>query len=443
MPDYVPALKARMGDWNYYVTVMKLGKIARECRLAEEIHTDKDLDALIQRAIQDRVEKEMVPYLVNEPQRFYGALVVAVYGGEPEFSPVTVAEHSLLDDSQERNSYGFGLLRFDGSQVYYALDGQHRLKSIQEAIKIEPDLGKEEITVIILNHEKSKEGLERTRRLFSTLNRRAKPTSSGMNIAIDEDDGIAIVTRRLVKESETLKGLVLSTLGAKQLPPTKANDGYITTLTSLYEINEILLSAYNEGTQIDKNFKQFRPSSDELDKYYIFLEEIWIKMLEFCPDFDLVRSGKRTPGQLRLLLDDFGVPILDDAQKTVSGGNVFMKPIGQYIVAEVIKQAGIQRRSIPDVIEAIMKNVSMDINTAPWSGLIWNGSTRTVISSKPGKALIVAMISHALGLRTSSKVREMTQKYREIIGDSKASILKPISWSGRSRESHEDEETED
>jgi DNA sulfur modification protein DndB len=124
MPDYVPALKARMGDWNYYVTVMKLGKIARECRLAEEIHTDKDLDALIQRAIQDRVEKEMVPYLVNEPQRFYGALVVAVYGGEPEFSPVTVAEHSLLDDSQERNSYGFGLLRFDGSQVYYALDGQ-------------------------------------------------------------------------------------------------------------------------------------------------------------------------------------------------------------------------------------------------------------------------------------------------------------------------------
>jgi DNA sulfur modification protein DndB len=316
-------------------------------------------------------------------------------------------------------------------------------KSIQEAIKIEPDLGKEEITVIILNHEKSKEGLERTRRLFSTLNRRAKPTSSGMNIAIDEDDGIAIVTRRLVKESETLKGLVLSTLGAKQLPPTKANDGYITTLTSLYEINGILLSAYNEGTQIDKNFKQFRPSSDELDKYYIFLEEIWIKMLEFCPDFDLVRSGKRTPGQLRLLLDDFGVPILDDAQKTVSGGNVFMKPIGQYIVAEVIKQAGIQRRSIPDVIEAIMKNVSMDINTAPWSGLIWNGSTRTVISSKPGKALIVAMISHALGLRTSSKVREMTQKYREIIGDSKASILKPISWSGRSRESHEDEETED
>lgn len=63
MPDYVPALRASMGDWQYYVTVMKLGKIARECRLADDIHPNKDLDALIQRALQDRVQKEMVPYL--------------------------------------------------------------------------------------------------------------------------------------------------------------------------------------------------------------------------------------------------------------------------------------------------------------------------------------------------------------------------------------------
>ena len=165
MPDYVPALQARMGDWQYYVTVMKLGKIARECRLAEEIHVNKDLDDLIQRELQDRVRKEMVPYLLNEPQRFYGALVVAVYGGEPEFSPVRVHEHELIDD-RESSSYGFGLLRFDGSQIYYALDGQHRLKSIQEAIILNPDIAKEEITVIVLKHEDTQEGLQRTRRLF-------------------------------------------------------------------------------------------------------------------------------------------------------------------------------------------------------------------------------------------------------------------------------------
>jgi hypothetical protein len=236
---------------GHYVTVMKIGKIARECRLAEEIHTDKDLDDLIQRAITDRVAKEMVPYLLNEPQRFYGALVVAVYGGEPEFSLVRVDEHELLDD-KDRSSYGFGLLRFDGSQVYYALDGQHRLKSMQEAIRM----------------------------------------------------------------------------------------------------------------QIDNKFKQFRPSDDNLDEYYLFLENIWREMLNCCPDFKYVKSGNKKPGELRLLIDSDGLPVFDDEQKVIPGGNVFMRPIGQYVIAEVVKQAGIQRKSIPDVIQAIMTNVSMNIDNA-------------------------------------------------------------------------------
>jgi DNA sulfur modification protein DndB len=257
MPDYVAAIKGQMGDWQYYVTVMKLGKIARECHLAEEIHPNKDLDELIQRAIGDRVEKEMVPYLLNERQRFYGALVVAVYKGDPDFSPVNVSEHALLDD-RESSSYGFGLLRFDGGQTYYALDGQHRLKSIQEAIKLDPDLRDEQVTVIIIKHEDTRAGMERTRRLFSTLNRRAKPTSSGMNIAIDEDDSVAIVTRRLVKENPTMQKLVLakaSSIGSKQLQPSRSNDPYITTLAALYETNEILLGAYEGGLETGKGFK--------------------------------------------------------------------------------------------------------------------------------------------------------------------------------------------
>ncbi len=447
MPDYVPALQARMGDWKYYVTVMKIGKIARECRLAEEIHTDKDLDDLIQRAITDRVAKEMVPYLLNEPQRFYGALVVAVYGGEPEFSLVRVDEHELLDD-KDRSSYGFGLLRFDGSQVYYALDGQHRLKSMQEAIRMQPDLAKEEITVIILKHEESTEGLRRTRRLFSTLNRTAKPTSSGMNIAIDEDDAVAIVTRRLVKESDILKGMVSNTLGNTQLTPGKKNDPYITILPVLYEVNNILLGAYNEGMQVDNKFKQFRPSDDDLDEYYLFLESIWRDMLNSCPNFDCVKSGNKKPGELRLLIDSDGLPVLDEEQKIIPGGNVFMRPIGQYVIAEVVKQAGIQRKSIPDVIQAIMTNVSMNIDNAPWVGLIWNRSKRTIVGTKKEQAIIVAIICHALGLKKpfnakskkSLKVRDLKQEYRDAIGDPKASLLQPIVWSGRTIQSHEDDD---
>jgi DNA sulfur modification protein DndB len=438
MADYVPALKARMGDWQYYVTVMKLGKIAKECQLAEEIHAHKDLDEVIQREISNRVQKEMVPYLLNEPQRFYGALVVAVYGGEPEFSPVKVAEHELINDSDDdKHSYGFGLLRFDGSQVYYALDGQHRLRSIQEAISMDPDLRQEEITVIILNHENTKEGLQRTRRLFSTLNRRAKPTSSGVNIAIDEDDAVAIVTRRLVKENTTLKNLVLCKLGSKQISPTKRNDPYVTTLGAFYEANEILITvpAYDMGRDIDSSFKQFRPSNEDLDEYYNFLEYIWMQMLEKAPDFDQVLKGKKTPGDLRKQVDEDGRLVLDDSGNSLPGGSVFARPIGQFIIAEVIMLAGIQEKPIPDIIDAIMNNISMNIDEAPWVNVIWNPGTRRIIGGKAERKLLANIISHAMGLKIKDKVRDIKQKYRDQIGNSRASLLQPIEWSGRVHDS--------
>lgn len=434
MADYVPALKAKMGDWQYYVTAMKMGKIARECRLAEEIHANKDLDDLIQRAIQDRVRKEMVPYLLNEPQRFYGALVVAVYGGAPEFSPVTVAEHELLDD-RDTYSYGFGLLRFDGSQIYYALDGQHRLKSIQEAIHTNPDLAKEEICVIILKHETSPEGLERTRRLFSTLNRRAKPTSSGMNIAIDEDDAIAIITRRMLKEDDLMKNLVLTSLGTKKISRNKSHDSFITTLAALYDTNEILLNAYEGGLEINRNFKQFRPSNDHLDNYYDYLINIWHLLLKNAPQFQDILSGKKKPGDIRKRLDQFGNTLLDDSGKPLAGGNVFARPIGQFIIAEVLKIALLQHYDVEAVIKVIMTNISMDIDEEPWVRVIWNPSTQRIQGTKSERTILSSMICHALGLKIRMKVSELKQKYRDTIEDPKAPLLKPIEWSQQRLES--------
>lgn len=443
MPDYVPALKARMGDWTYYVTVMKLGKVAKECSLAEEIHSHKDLDEVIQRELKDRVEKEMVPYLLKESQRFYGALVVAVYGGDPEFTPVTVDEHPLIDDKEERSSYGFGLLRFDGSQTYYALDGQHRLKSIQEAVKQNVDLKNEEISVIILKHGDTKEGLQRTRRLFSTLNRRAQKTTAGVNIAIDEDDSIAITTRRLVKENETLKPLVLAdmkSLNTKTLSPTKKNDPYITTLAAFYDTNEILLGGFEGGLDTKGNFKQFRRSYQELDAYYTYLEKIWLQLLKKCPGFDTVLKGKKTPGDLRQRVDESGTPVVDESGKPVPGGSVFARPIGQYIIAEVIRSVAARGRSVEDAIDAIMTNISMDIDEAPWVGVIWNPDSGTIIGGRKERGILVNVINQALGLKIKMGVRDLTRSLREASGNKKASLLPAIGWSGSTEEAGSENE---
>lgn len=442
MPDYVPALRGRMGDWVYYVTVMKMGKIADTCRFADEIHPNKDLDALIQREIGARVQKEMVPYLLTEKQRFFGSLVIAVYGGDPEFSEVKVAEHELLNDT-ESSSYGFGLLRFDGGQTYYALDGQHRLSAIKEATRERLELRNEEVSVIIIKHETNAAGMERTRRLFSTLNRHAKPTSAGMNIAIDEDDSVAIITRRMVKENALLKQLVLSDAGSinsKTLNPTKKNDPYITTLAALYECNEMLLAGFEGGLSIDKSFKQFRQPYDRLDAYYQYLEKIWMRMLEKCPSFDLILSGTRKPGDVRIKRSVGGIIATDDKNKPISGGSIFARPMGQLILCEVIRNAAVQGRDPLETVDAIMANVSMDVDERPWAGVVWNASSHTIKGSGGDRKLLAEIISYALSLKTTTKHRELLQKYRNTVENQKATFpVKDISWTGTVANEDQDE----
>jgi hypothetical protein len=80
----------------------------------------------------------------------------------------------------------FGVLRFDGTEKYFALDGQHRLKAIRELTEPDspsylnrpPGFENEEISVVLVvpgEVEDTKEFRRRFRRLFGHLNRYAKP----------------------------------------------------------------------------------------------------------------------------------------------------------------------------------------------------------------------------------------------------------------------------
>jgi DNA sulfur modification protein DndB len=410
MPDYVPAIKGRMGDWVYYVTAMKLAKVARETRLAAQIHKSSDLNDLIQRELGARVEKEMVPYLLNQPQRFYGAIIVAVYGGEPEFNPVKVAEHQLLDDD-EKSTYGFGLLRFDGSQQFFALDGQHRLRSIQLALEINPDLGKEEVVVIIVKHENSADGLSRTRRLFSTLNSHAKPTKKGLNIAIDEDDAFAIITRRLVYEHHYwgALGLVKADLQQKQLPPGEKNAAFLTTLHALYECNSSLLKSFKGGLDIDT---ANRPSTEALDEYYEFVASIWDDVFESSADLLPIINGRRKPGTLR------------SADPQHPGGSALARPLGQLILADVISAALRQGQPQKSFIQRLMKEAAFDLASRPWVNVVWNPESSQILSGKNNRDLVRLLLLDQFDLKSSTSRRELLKTYRALTHDKKAKLLR-------------------
>ena len=47
----LPALRAHMGDWIYYVTFLPMEQIANRIQVAQEIHSSPTLKDMIQRQI--------------------------------------------------------------------------------------------------------------------------------------------------------------------------------------------------------------------------------------------------------------------------------------------------------------------------------------------------------------------------------------------------------
>src|SRR5208337_5088099 len=61
-------------------------------------------------------------------------------------------------------------------------------------------LGREDICVLIVTHYDNPEGRIRTRRLFANINRNAVKTSATEDIVLDEDDGFAVLARRMLDD---------------------------------------------------------------------------------------------------------------------------------------------------------------------------------------------------------------------------------------------------
>ena len=377
-----PALRAHMGNWVYYIVKMAMKDIVKEVGFASEVYENKTLDDAIQRTLNEgRVKREIVRYLALREDRFFSSIVVAALGGNPTFTPVEITadpKFSLfkiggLDEA-------FGILTFDGGQQYFALDGQHRLKSIKtliegnesDAPEVPQDFHDEEISVIMLvrQEEDDDEFLRRYRRVFSGLNRYAKATDRDTNIIMDEDDVTAILTRRLLTEHGFFKWAGKPNTSSKLKTKGKnvrAGESYFTSLQTLYEINEILLSTptREQGGVFKKESKQFRLPEDELEAMYEELVCYWDALLD---GVDVLKSD---PAKMRKH---------DIEQQDEDGlmSHLLFLPIGQEMfmrVFRVLLNRRLKNVDSPDRLEitdcaSVLSKVDWNLRSPPWVGLL-------------------------------------------------------------------------
>lgn len=377
-----PALRAHMGNWEYYIVKMAMKDIVKEVGFASEIYDNKTLDDAIQRALNEgRVKREIVRYLGLRPDRFFSSIVVAALGGNPTFYPVDITEDPRFELFQGGQlDQAFGVLTFDGGQRYFALDGQHRLKSIKTLIEqsesdlpaVPTDFRDEEVSVIMLvrQEEDDDEFMRRYRRVFSSLNRYAKPTDKDTNIIMDEDDVTAILTRRLLTEHEFFSWSGKPSTSPKvktQGKAIKPGESYFTSLQTLYQMNETLLQtpSREENRVFGREAKQFRMPEDDLDAMFDELVDYWDALLE---SVEVLRTD---PAKMRVHDADAG------NDEGLCSHLLFL-PIGQEIFARLFRVLLNRRlsdsdRPDPEEVKACASQLAQldwNLRNPPWEGLL-------------------------------------------------------------------------
>lgn len=407
MATLSPALRAVMGDWIYYVTTMRLADVAERIDFAHEIHTNQALNELIQRQLNKNRGKKIAGYLLREEQRFFNAMVVGVYGGDPswydfaEIAPERPGELALPVGAED----SFGFLGFTGREKLFALDGQHRLSGIKLAIQEDSSkIGDDQIAVVFVGHHRGDEGLQRTRRLFTVLNKTAKPVLKGDIIALDEDDPMAICVRRLLDRCSFFnRGQVAMRL-QNSLPPNDKSSW--TTVSMLYDILTILFQhVYPKYNEVNWNnldeLKNERPSDVLLDAYYGFAEQYFQLLADAFPEVSEALAGKRPAKAVA-------------KHRIETGGSVHFRPLGQRIYAQLVSELS-KTYSLEDIFEWL-KLLPSDLSQPPYANVIWDTGTQTMTSSMTDAGVVRDVLLYMLGEEARGTPKKLRDRYAQYFG---------------------------
>ena len=349
-----------LGYWDFYSTVMKVRDIVENNRIitvseSEELFTN-NINEILQREVKLNRIKALNSYISTNGERFLGSIVAAIHQGNPNWTEIDInnsfeVDGETIDESSiDFLNSKFGVLTLIGNEQIFALDGQHRLLGLRKAFTDNPEtIGELEVSIIFVIHRH--EHLDKTRRLFTVLNKYAEKPSAAELIILDEDDAAAILTRKLVTEHiELSKPNGISNSKTGGIP--KSDNKSFTTLVTINKINKLLFNK-------PKAFYSVRPSVEILENLYskalLFWDSIFISFPELINYIDGVQNI--TINEIPIYRDD------------VTGGSLLLRPVGQELLAYAFSK--FQENETQAFIDRI-KQVELNLSNENWIYLYWN-----------------------------------------------------------------------
>ena len=257
------AIRGTQAKREFYVAMCPL-KIIPKLFIFNDYEIPPELRA--QRIMKESRIPAIKNYILNNPDDYTFSSLTASVDGIMKFIPAA----SLGEDGK------LGRLYINMDSRLLINDGQHRRKAIEEALKENPDLGHEMISVVFFQDA----GLKRSQQMFSDLNKNAvKPTKS-LNILYDHRDLFSKFIVNLAGDIDIFENRV-------EMEKTSISNRSTNTFT--------LNGLADASLRLIGLRKSRKPSEDEKK----LIKDYWETVSKNIPEWQLLIQGKTTSSELR------------------------------------------------------------------------------------------------------------------------------------------------
>jgi DNA sulfur modification protein DndB len=225
-----PAVKGIQANMEYYVTMVPL-----DCVPKLFTFSDENLPAEVrsQRTLNKARIPEMCNYILQNPNSYVFSALTASIDGDVCFEPVSTDNSAI------------GVLNISMSAKLLINDGQHRKAAIEAALKKNPDLKYEHISMVLYHDI----GLKRSQQMFSDLNRFAIRPTQSLNILYDNRDESSLLVKEVI---DAIPGFI--TLVDKEHTSVPNRSVALFTLSAFYRGTTALLNNLDLTPQEQRDF---------------------------------------------------------------------------------------------------------------------------------------------------------------------------------------------
>lgn len=262
-----PALRGRMGSRDYYILLLPLSVVPRLLPAPEG--SSLPVEARAQRKLVARRVPEIARYILEHEDDWLFSSITASFpeDTEPRFNP-------------DKNDENRGTLVLPLAVELLVNDGQHRRAAIEAALKVDPTIGDQTVSVVLFPGE----SLERNQQMFSDLNRTVQKTSRSLDIMYDHRDPLNQITLSVAERVPLLRERV-----EKEGISLAAKSAKLITVSALYDNLHQLLGSVSENAK-----------EDEIAALEERAIEFWTAATEALPQWEQILDGELRPAEARV-----------------------------------------------------------------------------------------------------------------------------------------------